>query len=312
MISFLVALMLTAPCSESQYVCATEDWGQGILGPKAYYSLQQMLALYPWRAALVSGSSYGGWAFGGPIVPLLDGQSVVIRTSRLPGDPAAGVIIIADHDIIDGGTGGPIAIFDANGNQLLALDLYGRLYMGCPAGVANPYDCGTLVDLTGKSGHPVTKAGPGLYHTTEGRLGEVRALLPDGGQPDPDGGMSNGRPYGPQHVRCDDGGCYFPWAGSHGDHTMADRTPIPGGWGVELRNGSDVTFVTHAATGAFGAPCIARAKFPACPDFTIIPTSNGLFNAYGAHFGALLCAADDMSTYLCKPWGWRKLKDEDD
>jgi hypothetical protein len=79
----LVAILLTAePCSASQYVCASEDRPQFVEGLKAPLRLWQFLGLYDWDGPLVSGSSYGGWAFGGPLVPLLDGNSAQFLTIR--------------------------------------------------------------------------------------------------------------------------------------------------------------------------------------------------------------------------------------
>lgn len=300
--------MLLAQSCGSPFVCIDGD--QVIGNSKVFTGLLQAYGQYNYGGEQVSLIVIKAMRVGGSVAPTYDGAGLVFRGRRAPDDPAAGVIITNEHAL---DAGGYLAIKQgATDAQLFVVDYLGNAILGCAlnsdgTGRADSYTCGSVIDATGKSGHAAVRAGPGLYLTTEGNLGDVCALLPDGGEPDPDGGSG----YLAEHVTCDGGHCCFPYAGSHGNHTRMARREMRAGWADEVRNGSQPIHVI-TRTGAFGNPCLLpKSAFPRCPDVYNVPTSAGQFNAFGAFVGALQCAADEMALYVCKPWGWRKLKDED-
>jgi hypothetical protein len=291
-----IILTILAQTYASPFVCV--DGPQVIGNEKVFTGLVQAYGDY--GPDHVSIYVINGLRVGGVIAPALDGNSVVLMGRRETYDSAAGIIITNEHTL---DAGGYISVKQGEtGTQLFVVDYKGNVHLGCASG-ADPYTCGSIIDATGKSGHPAVRAGPGGYLLVEGNLGTVCALLPDGGEPDPDGGTG----YLSEHVTCDGGHCCFPYAGSHGNFTDIARTGMQAGWVREDRNGTQsVHVVTHS--GAFGNPCtLTRDKFPRCPDTYNIATDRGQFNAFGAFPGALQCAVDTEAYYVCMSDGWHEL-----
>lgn len=298
----LIATLLAQSCS-APFVCIDGD--QVIGNSKVFTGLLQAYGNYNYNGESVSLAVVNGMRLGGQLAPLLDGNSIVLRGRRLPGDVGAGVVITSEHPLDAGGylavNGG-----DVTHAQLLVLDWMGNLMLS-PAPLDNGSEApdilhrGMLVSRNWASGARVIQSAPGAYLVVEYRMAEQCAQLADGGRPTPDGGTE---------VQCfADGGCCVAYAGRHGGFTSISSVPQWQGWLHETANpgvyGGASKFIVHA-TGAFGpANGLMRSEFPTCPS-PLAYTSLGQFYP-GVPPGVFIYAADEDQHYRCKLTGWEPL-----
>jgi hypothetical protein len=301
----LAELIASLVLGQSCEVPVCTDGAQYVSGQKVATDLWQFTGSYSWGGTPVSSSDYYGHAFGGPLVPLLDGQSLLLQGSRRPNEPSADVIVFGTR-ARDAGGYFSVQSGDVTHAQLLAEDWKGNLTIS-PAPEADGYQAsdvlhrGMLVCGNPASGSVCLSGNEGNYVNLEQRLAENHsAIMPDGGRPSPDGGFE---------VQCEsDGGCFFSYAGKHGGFTFSSSTPQQQGWLVEAANygvyGGASKFIVHA-TGAFGsANGLFKSEFPTCPS-PLAMTSLGQFYP-GVPPGVIAYAADEDLFYRCSLTGWVK------
>ena len=142
------------------------------------------------------------------------------------------------------------------------------------------------------------RSAPGGRVIIEYELAAQCAKLPDGGEPQWDGGFD-------VEYRPDAGFC-FSYAGAHGGVEAASTVPQQQGFAFATINpgvyGGLMKFYVHA-TGAFGqANGLWRHEFPTCPS-PLAMTSLGQFYP-GVPPGAHAYASDEDREYVCKLTGW--------
>lgn len=288
---------------------------QSIAGQKVWTDLMQNTSSFPRNLGThsvdVSQINYQGIMVGtGPIVPTYDDSPLILEGRQSNTSITAGVLVRA-ATFRDAGS-----YFSVNSGMPCDSQLFGVGSDGTVTiGAAPTPACSDAVDIlnrvalrdgTGASGHVFAESYNGLYMHQRGMLAANHAgLLPDAGHPTYDGGRD---------VQCeDDGGCYYAYAGSHGNFTISTPEAQYGGWLFEVRNSDgfgNTKFLIDSYGGFAQLHGMTRAQFPECPGVAI-QSNLGQFSR-GAAAGEMLWAGDTEHWYVCKAAGWKQLKDEDD
>lgn len=237
--------------------------------------------------------AYHGVATGGPIFANLPGRSVEFVSRR--NDRAPGIIFRSER-WVDGGVVLQVNAQNCgNSSPVFAVTADGIAYGGAfnpdCSGNADPY-AGALVHA-GYAGS-VALYSARDYLTVAGSLGAIRAVLPDGGQPNP-------ADYPSGWVRCDAEGCHFPYAGLHGSVNSAARVPMYAGQLGEWHNRTDDDgFHAHKAGidwlgGYWQNHGLTRAQFPS-PRVETTETSVGQYRF--AMLSTLRFAFDTLHWYF--------------
>ena len=317
--------VVCAPASNSSGGCLTSAF-QEVAGYKDFKNGGQADDLWQFTASYsrdlithsvnVSSILYSGIQIGGPIVPLLEDNGLILESRNLNQSLSPGILIRSTH-MRDAGsyfrvnTGlpcdRPILDIGPNGDMIIAA----APNVSCGE-ATDVLERGVITDGTRASGHVLLQSGEGLYLHIRGRLSSAQSgMLLDGGHPAYDGG-----PYVQMHA---DGGTYFPYAGSHGNTVVSVPAPgLHGSWLIEFRNpngiGTDSKLIVDSEGGLNNSHGLTIATFPPCPGYSQDVDYEGtLYHfSYGSGIGTLQYADDTSHWYVCKAGGWKKLKDEDD
>jgi hypothetical protein len=144
-------------------------------------------------------------------------------------DGVSGVIVRSEH-FIDGGT-----VFQVNaancGNSASVFAVGSGAFT--PSCSGNPDVMASSITYTGAMVHYGYAGSFALYDTSQltigGSLGQFRAVLPDGGEPNP-------ADYPSGWVMCENDHCWFPYAGLHGNVTSIAVVPMYAGNLAEWQN----------------------------------------------------------------------------
>lgn len=250
--------------------------------------------------------AYKGVATGGPVFPDEDGRSVELVSRRT--DTAPGVIVRTQH-WVDGGV-----VFQVNahncGNSAPVFQVTAEgTYFGGSAtpqcGGNSDMLAGALVHQNGYSGAVALYKPGGAYLTIAGTLGELRAVLPNGEQPNP-------LDYPAGWVMQDDAGYFFPYAGLHGNVTSMAIAPMHAGQLAEWKNPTGDGYRAHRAGidhngGYWQNHGLSRSQFPS-PRVETTLTSLGQYRFM--MLGTLYFAETERHWYFTDGEQWLQLAEQ--
>lgn len=287
MLSLLAALVVSQTCA-APFVC--NDGDQLIGGQKVGTNLWQFTGFYDWGGPLVSTSMYGGVALGGPIVPLLSDQPIVLRGGRIY---LIGKVSIENEC-------GQVLVIDDDGNFTPNAALK-RNDAGVCTQTTNVLHSGMLKMGNTASGAIAIQSAPKSRVTFEYSLAENCGKLPDGGEPVGDGGA--------EFVTLWDGGTCFAYAGKHaGVEALSSVAQQQGFMFSTISHGvygGDMKFAVHATGAAGPLNGLLRSEFANCPS-PLVGTDFGQFYP-GVGPGFTSWANDEQKLYVCALSGWEQV-----